>query len=174
MLLYVAADMLPQNLIYLDMFSYFMTWMYGPAVEYNYGHVFVLRMWIGYSIDSSALFLLKFKNQVPLEKYTIGYFMYISLSLTFFTIFVPGHLESDVHLLLLLAYFKATSTLTAAILYRFSKETKERNRFNVLCVWASCFDLSINFAQSIVSYVLLLLVTFSNDERTTVNSQIMS
>jgi heme/copper-type cytochrome/quinol oxidase subunit 4 len=166
--------MLLKTLLFLDLFSYFVTWMFGPAVQYYYGHVLVLRMWIGYTIDSSTLFLVRFKNHVALEKYVIGYYMYISLSLTFFTVLVPGHLESDAHLLLLLAYFKATSTLTAAILYRYSKETKDQSWFNVCCVWTSCFDLSINFAQSIVAYILLLMVTFSSYEGTMVYSQIMS
>lgn len=154
--------MILQDFLCLDIFTYCVTRILGPSTEISKGHVFVLRMWIGYSIDTAILFILKYKNRLALDKLTMGFFMYISLSLSFFTILVPGHVESDIDLLMLLSYFKATSTLSAAILYRLTKKTKEKTSMNSLCIWLCCLDLSFNLAQAISSYIVLLLMTFSD------------
>lgn len=153
--------MILQDFLCLDIFTYCVTRILRPSTEISNGHVFVLRMWIGYSIDTAILFILKYKNRLALDKLTAGFFMYISLSLSFFTILVPGHVESDIDLLMLLSYFKATSTLSAAILYRLTKKT-EKTSMNSLCIWLCCLDLSFNLAQAISSYIVLLLMTFSD------------
>lgn len=158
--------MILQDFFCLDIFTYCVTRTLRPAMEIGNGHVFVLRMWIGYSIDTVILFILKYKNGLALDKLTLGFFMYISLSLSFFTILVPGHVESDIDLLMLLSYFKATCTLSAAILYRLTKKTKEKTVFNSLCIWLSCLDLSFNLGQAMSSYIILLLMTFSNGSET--------
>lgn len=161
-------NMILQNFPCLDIFIYLLTRLSGPApyLEYNNGHVFVLRLWIGYSVDGVMLFLLKCTNHLTSNKFTVVYCMYLSASMTFLTIQVPPHLESDLDFLLMLSYFKATSTLNAAILYRLSKKAKEKTLANVICAWISCLDLSFNFAQSICSYIILLLMTFSDNPGT--------
>lgn len=158
--------MILQDFLCLDIFTYCVTRTLGPSMEISNGHLFVLRMWIGYTIDTVILFILKYKNRLALDKLTAGFFMYISLSLSFFTILVPGHVESDIDLLMLLSYFKATCTLSAAILYRLAKKTKEKTFINSLCIWLSCLDLSFNLAQAMSSYIILLLMTFSDGSGT--------